>query len=343
LVFSGFKTGTVVAYLLSPIIIDSLGSWRALFYTYGSFGFLVMVIWLILAKDTPTYHPSPVLPRTITFATTTAASESRLDYNMDDNLCVTRTSSYDATLKLLQDAPWQEFLRSKGAWAMLLAHSAKNWGLYNTLSWTPTFYAEEYGIGVRDSAILSVLPSMAGIVGGFIAGFSVDTILRQIQTTNAGISDEQKTLVRKCFQGFSLYGAAIALGCLAFRIPEEPWVTQSFLTASVGIQAFGAAGFEGGNQDKAGEKWAGLLYSVTSLPAVMCEFLRFLIIGNVTRALLTECFVFYSVGTLGVWVTGRVLDLTHQDWSYVFALTAGINVLGATAFVLLFDSKREFE
>lgn len=54
------------------------------------------------------------------------------------------------------------------------------------------------------------------------------------------------------------------------------------------------------------------------------------------------CVVFQSVGTLGVWVTGQILDSTHQDWSYVFGVTAGINILGATAFVLLFDSKREF-
>ena len=82
--------------------------------------------------------------------------------------------------------------------------------------------------------------------------------------------------------------------------------------------AFNAAGYLAANQEKAGEKWAGLLYSVTSLPAVM-------------------------VGTFGVYVTGQILDMTHQDWSAVFALNAAINLLGATAFVALYDSKREFD
>ena len=49
------------------------------------------------------------------------------------------------------------------------------------------------------------------------------------------------------------------------------------------------------------------------------------------------------VGTLGVYTTGFVLDITHQDWTYVFSLNAGINVLGAIAFFALFDSKKEFE
>jgi hypothetical protein len=49
------------------------------------------------------------------------------------------------------------------------------------------------------------------------------------------------------------------------------------------------------------------------------------------------------VGTFGVWFTGRVLDATQQDWSTVFAITASINVLGALAFLALFDSKKEFD
>jgi hypothetical protein len=44
-----------------------------------------------------------------------------------------------------------------------------------------------------------------------------------------------------------------------------------------------------------------------------------------------------------VYITGQLLDTTHQDWSYVFGLNAFVNVLGATAFVAWYDSKREFE
>jgi hypothetical protein len=81
---------------------------------------------------------------------------------------------------------------------------------------------------------------------------------------------------------------------------------------------FEAAGNEVCVQEKAGKQWVGLLYCVTSLPAVM-------------------------VGTLGVYITGQVLDKTHQDWSYVFGLNAFVYVLGAAAFLAWYDSKREFE
>lgn len=50
-----------------------------------------------------------------------------------------------------------------------------------------------------------------------------------------------------------------------------------------------------------------------------------------------------EVGTFGVWFTGVLLDWTQNDWGYAFFLIAGINVFGAVAFLLLFDSKREFD
>ena len=30
-------------------------------------------------------------------------------------------------MQVFKDAPWSDFVRSKGAWAMLLAHCSKNW------------------------------------------------------------------------------------------------------------------------------------------------------------------------------------------------------------------------
>ena len=49
------------------------------------------------------------------------------------------------------------------------------------------------------------------------------------------------------------------------------------------------------------------------------------------------------IGTVGVQLTGMILDSTNQKWSYVFAINAGIYILGASAFVTLYDSKREFD
>jgi ACS family sodium-dependent inorganic phosphate cotransporter len=67
---------------------------------------------------------------------------------------------------------------------MTLAHASNNWGLYNNLAWTPTFYAEQYGLNVKESALLSVLPSVAGAVGGLLAGSTADAFVRFLEENN---------------------------------------------------------------------------------------------------------------------------------------------------------------
>lgn len=49
------------------------------------------------------------------------------------------------------------------------------------------------------------------------------------------------------------------------------------------------------------------------------------------------------VGTFAVYLTGRILDYTDQNWSLVFGINSVVYFLGATAFVALYDSKKEFD
>ena len=292
---TGLQFGTISAYLVSPLIMD-LGTWRDVFYVYGTLGILFLVPWLALAQDRP-------LPMT---------SQEQTDEIVAQ--CLSEERPQRSNIQIFRDAPWKELLQSKGCWGMLFVHCSKNWSLYNTLAWTPTFFYEQYGIGVHDSAILSILPCIAGAVGALIAGNLADLLIRQIPKEDV----ESLTNTRKLFQAIASFGPAVSLGTLAWNIPSDPHVAQYFLMASLGLQAFNSAGFESGLQDKAGEKWAGLLYSVTTLPAVI-------------------------FGTFGVWWVGQVLDLTEQDWSVVFSMNSAVSILGAVAFLLLYDSKKEFD
>jgi ACS family sodium-dependent inorganic phosphate cotransporter len=296
-IVSGFHAGTITALLASPVVIEDLGGWTSLFYLLGGAGLIILIPWLILARDGPV---------DLTISTEAAPVESEPPKSL--------STSWDESINVFRDAPWKEFARSKAVWGMMLTHCATNWGLYIYLAWMPIFYSEQYGIGVRDSAWLSVLPSIAGAAGALLSGAAADSIIKKLKE-----NDEQGMAnVRKLFQCLSLCGPAVAFTALAWHIPEEPRVAQAYLMAAVCFLSFGAAGNEVCVQEKAGEKWVGLLYCVTSLPAVM-------------------------VGTLGVYVTGKLLDMTQQDWSYVFGLNAFVNVLGAIAFLACYNSKREFE
>ncbi|KAG7356159.1 major facilitator family transporter [Nitzschia inconspicua] len=313
-IFCGFQTGTILAYAISPDVIDAFyGNWRSIFFVYGGAGLLFLVPWWLLAQDSPNATATDV-----TDSLTENSPDSKQPTSNGVNNIV---SAFQSTRRVWQDAPWIDFWQSKAAWAMFLAHAANNWGLYNNLSWTPTFYAEQYGLNVKESAWLLILPSLVGFVGGLSSGSIADALL-QMQTAKSEEDIERNTTrIRRIFQGLALLGPAICLATLSINISscrDTPVMAQSLLAVAVGLQSFNAAGYGAANQEKAGQKFTGLLYAVTSLPSVI-------------------------VGTLGVQYTGRILDATQQNWSIVFGLNAIVYVVGATAFVLLYNSKQEFE
>lgn len=334
-VYSGFQIGTVCAYLLSPWVMDNVG-WRGLFYVYGGVGALWLIPWWLLAKDSPkasletasldtsnasatvSYGDSKTLVNELKEKDAKFIVEQRLvDENGEEAFGVvdSEITSWEEAQEVFKDAPWKEILTSKSAWAVTIAHAANNWGVYNMLSWAPTFYAEQYGLNVKESAFLSILPSIAGAVGGLIAGYTADKIMGSfVEDDNV----EKRTLVRRGFQSLALFGPASFLLMLAYHIPEDPTVTQFLLTGAVGFAAFNAAGYSAAPQEKAGEKWAGLLYSITTLPGVV-------------------------FGSVGVYITGQILDLTNQNWTGVWSLNGAIDIIGGLAFLALYDSRREFE
>eukprot|EP00559_Dactyliosolen_fragilissimus_P001035 CAMPEP_0184860518 /NCGR_PEP_ID=MMETSP0580-20130426/5400_1 /TAXON_ID=1118495 /ORGANISM="Dactyliosolen fragilissimus" /LENGTH=139 /DNA_ID=CAMNT_0027357655 /DNA_START=156 /DNA_END=575 /DNA_ORIENTATION=- len=139
-----------------------------------------------------------------------------------------------------------------------------------------------------------------------------------MNTTNEDDTILKRTNVRKVFQGIAQFGPGVCLLALAQNIPEQPLAAQSLLTVAIGLQQFNVAGFSAAAQEKAGEKWSGLLYSLTSIPGVM-------------------------FGSFGVYLTGLILDATGQDWSGVFGLNALIDFAGAMAFISLYNSRKEFD
>jgi len=314
------------------------GGWRQLFYVYGGIGLLWLGPWLYWAQDSPdTIKDAKDDDRLLKSAKdgeidkecriTNTGIEDDASLVLED--CVSngpQSPSSDSlalakeeALNIVKSAPWKEIVTSRGVIAMTLAHAANNWGLYNNLSWTPTFYSEQYGLNIRDSAMLSLIPSIAGAIGGLSAGSIADYF---IQNQWFGMTDKEGTFdttnIRKVFQGISLLGPSVCLAILSTQMPESADTARLLLTFTVGLQSFNAAGYGAGTQEKAGEKWSGLLYSMTSLPGVL-------------------------FGTFGVYLTGQILDYTENNWSYVFGLNAFVDILGALAFIALYNSKREFD
>lgn len=343
IVISGFQFGTVSAYLVSPWVLDVMSGldggpagvlgWRGMFYVYGLAGLAWMVPWWLVAKDAPSAGKGEaeadceetLVNTMIEDDASLVLNECDVDFSPD----APPATKLLEVQTLIRSAPWRDFASSPGVWAMTLAHAAKNWELYNLLAWTPTFFSEQYGLNVKESALFSVVPSLCGMVGGLTAGNAADYVLSlELGDGNGDDGDnnqeamvEKRTRVRKLFQSIALLGPAASLYLLS-GLPDHATTAQILLGGAVGLQAFDAAGFGAATQEKAGERWAGLLYSITSLPGVM-------------------------VGSASVSVTGRLLDqmadAEGSGWATVFRLNAAVCVAGALAFLLFYDSKKEFE
>jgi ACS family sodium-dependent inorganic phosphate cotransporter len=330
-VFGGFQVGTILAYALSPSIIDWWNdSWEGIFYVYGTLGFSWLLPWLLWVP-----HVKGIIPKND--PNTGEGTVLLLDSNSSVGSTISSGSVPSSDTKpqvsnrdtSIINAPFKAMMTSRGVIAMTIAHAANNWGLYTNLAWSPTFYQEQYSLNVHDSAIFSILPSVAGAIGGVVAGTVADSLLK---------NGADRTAVRKLFQGLALFGAATCLSILTYIISSAsaplvtdiaasdyysintyntPVMAQTLLTCAVGLQSFNAAGYGASAQEKAGDKWAGLLYSVTSLPGVI-------------------------MGSVAVYATGQILDL-GLGWNFVFGLNVIVDIIGAASFLALYDSKKEFD
>ena len=151
-IFSGLQSGTVAAYLISPTILENFG-WQNLFYIYGAIGALWVVPWLLYARDSPNDPTS-----SDEFQLKQSSTELSIDRSDEKSIADIWSGAMKEGSRILEEAPLREMRQSIPVIAIAVAHAANNWGLYNNLAWSPTFYSETYGLNVRESAFFSVLP-----------------------------------------------------------------------------------------------------------------------------------------------------------------------------------------
>lgn len=210
------QTGTIISLLLSPFIISEL-SWEAIFYIFGATGFFWLLLWLPLVKDDAYNPASAEFAdgiRTFQFA---RASTARVRSYLEDAFASSPASGSDASSKRLdapsrrlgvpgaqqkpngttalaarqqpaaagvrkkpfdiREVPWSTVLRNKPFWGIFISHAAWGFGHYACLSWLPTYYYHEYGLNVRDSALVSALPWVVTVGVTNFGGWAADQVV----------------------------------------------------------------------------------------------------------------------------------------------------------------------
>jgi MFS transporter, ACS family, solute carrier family 17 (sodium-dependent inorganic phosphate cotransporter), other len=142
--FSGMYLGTVVALILSPMIIATFG-WPALFYLSGAAGVVWIAIWSIKAADGPP-HPPPW-------------AEGQTG------------ERYAARI------PWRAIAHEPAVWAIALAHFCSNFGFNILLLWLPTYLHHAFGVTVSRVGIYSLVPWVASFAVVNMGGWVADAML----------------------------------------------------------------------------------------------------------------------------------------------------------------------
>jgi MFS family permease len=138
----------------APLIVAALivaTSWRAMFIILGVISLAWSFLWFWYFRDEPSTHSA-----------ITAEELARLP-----------TLAQNARPRMR----WMPLLRT--LWPATLVSFCHGWALWFFLNWMPSFFAQNYSLDIKHSAIFSAAIFLGGVVGTTLGGVLSDTVLRR--------------------------------------------------------------------------------------------------------------------------------------------------------------------
>jgi ACS family glucarate transporter-like MFS transporter len=171
--FSGGVTPLLVAAMVPYM------SWRAIFVTCGTVGFVWAAAWFRWFRDEPRDHKG----------VNTAEAE------LIETGRVLKTHGHASA------GAWRVLAGSSSVWFLCLAYFSNSYGSYFVMTWLPTYLAEQRGFQKESLSIFSGLPLILSVVGDLTGGGITDFIARRfgLRIGRAGVA----------VAGYTLAGAAM--------------------------------------------------------------------------------------------------------------------------------------
>jgi MFS family permease len=69
------------------------------------------------------------------------------------------------------------FLGERAVWALLSTTFITNWTAWFMYSWLPTYFVQAHGFSLKESGLVSAVPSLAMIVAGLVSGWIADRLI----------------------------------------------------------------------------------------------------------------------------------------------------------------------
>ena len=267
--------GTLTAIIVTPWLAVEYG-WPSVFYVFGAVGIVWFVFWRLLVTDTPA-----------------------LDKRMSES---ERALFQQEEQGGKEAIPWREILTQKPVWAIIIAHFSNNWGLYVLLSWLPSYFSSQLGIGLRSVWIYVAPPWIAAFIMGNVVGVLADRLIDKGWTV---------TRVRRFMQFIGSAGPALAL--IALASVKDADTAVILLTLSMGLSSFSFAGFATNHLDIA-PRHAGIIFGISNTAGTL-------------------------PGIIGVALTGLMVQTTGS-YASAFYLTAGMYAVGLVVWQLFSTGER---
>ncbi|XP_060560483.1 uncharacterized protein LOC132720372 [Ruditapes philippinarum] len=130
--------GQTVASVICPHL-----SWRWMFYSFGSIGFIWVFFWLYIYKE----------PRG-------SIDEEFVEPPKVNN----------------NNVNWREFISHWPLWSIYIAHFSMNWSNYIIMHWLPTYLTRSLGAG-KTHIMLTAVPYLMNSLVGVVAGHWADSLI----------------------------------------------------------------------------------------------------------------------------------------------------------------------
>lgn len=248
--YSGTQMGTVGMLAVSGEIAASTAGWPGIFYISGGLAALWTVVWMWLGCDSPSVakHINPMEKQ---FIESTAG-------------CSTSNAK--------KVTPWRRILKSPPFWALLVTHSAQNWGFWTLLTEIPSYMKDVLQFDIKANALLSAMPYLVmWLLCMAFSELSDFLMNRNCLSVSTG---------RKLFNSIGHWVPALALVGLGYVSKDTTWLAIFLLTVAVGMNAAAYVGFLINHMDLS-PNFAGTLMGMTNCVSNIMSLLGPIFVGFV--------------------------------------------------------------
>ncbi|TWU60959.1 MFS transporter [Crateriforma conspicua] len=162
--FSGGRLGAALAMPGVVWLIHTLGGWQQTFWFFGALGIGFAVMWFLLFRDLPENH----------FAVSEAEAKhivhSRSPKRDNENGNV---RSAEMPIRFAQ------MLQSPNMLMLMVQYVAHNFTFFFTVTWFFPYLKGEYSLTSEQTGLYAAAPLLCGVVGNWLAGFTVDRLYSQ--------------------------------------------------------------------------------------------------------------------------------------------------------------------